>query len=997
MKITVATRHDLYPLVHGAAVKIVRTADALSRLGCDVTVVTGDRLHYHRYVNGEHELIPYPPRFVAATRRSEGFKSLMRRIGLPDYWRTVEHLLLSLGYPDDEHILYQPIVDPDFWLRTLYVGKQHGSEWFQAEFPGFLAPCWVAARLLGKRCSVVQHNVEWSRLADTTDLNQETIQRLREIEMQLCHLADEGITCSRDDRALMLNDDFDAEDITVIPHGVDIESYGDKTGAGIREHYGVPRDHSLLFFHGTLHYYPNTVACRMLAQEILPRLRDKGRKVKALVAGLSPPHGYAHPDLIYAGCVDDLVTHVTAADLCVVPLLDGGGTRLKILEYFAASKAVVSTRKGAEGLYVRDRREIHRVEDGDWDEFVARIEQCLDSPQEALGMGTLGRHFVEQYRWLDVGGAYLELYEGRELVRGLDYNEAFRDEIYWDDRPLKEIGAQRLAEAQEALRAIHRKERHGNASAILSAYEKVQPEKSAADGPADPQVPSNGASNGASRGLPIVPTGPEIIHWADDEVVYEVEEKALAEHIPIDIDWQKPRTMILLLNKRCNLKCDFCDLWHYTDMMPFESAATIIQRAPHAGVRTLVITGGEPFVHPRIYELIEMAKNLGMGVNITTNGTLLLKDLPRLKRSRVDSLSVSLDGLEDNHDTLRGVDGTYAGVMDALDVLQADTDIHLNIYFVVTNRNVRDLSQVYDMTVERGIGFDFWPVNGYPHLFVTADEDQEVYSQALEHIAKTNTAVRDRLDYYRYGVEYMGGRRDHFRCLGLIEQFGVNHEGKLVPCCVWDQKSLQVGNALEEPLDQLFFSDRAQKMREQIFEEGCVDQCFNHSLYEFQAATGLPFVVKPAEAPLDRDHALLKESGQARGEQAKARRRAAAKERRARELAGSGEVVAGGANGTGKKPASGNGRPAKATGGNGAARKTSKRNGVAKKASRGNGVAKKTSGGTRAAKKVAKKNGVSKKLSKGNKAALSTGRASGSGGKSPVATAGVDAQAADKR
>ncbi|HCP45685.1 MAG TPA: hypothetical protein DIU15_06570 [Deltaproteobacteria bacterium] len=70
---------------------------------------------------------------------------------------------------------------------------------------------------------------------------------------------------------------------------------------------------------------------------------------------------------------------------------------------------------------------------------------------------------------------------------------------------------------------------------------------------------------------------------------------------------------------------------------------------------------------------------------------------------------------------------------------------------------------------------------------------------------------------------------------------------------------------------------------------------------------------------------------------------------------------------------------------------------MAKKASRGNGVAKKTSGGTRAAKKVAKKNGVSKKLSKGNKAALSTGRASGSGGKSPVATAGVDAQAADKR
>jgi hypothetical protein len=139
------------------------------------------------------------------------------------------------------------------------------------------------------------------------------------------------------------------------------------------------------------------------------------------------------------------------------------------------------------------------------------------------------------------------------------------------------------------------------------------------------------------------------------------------------------------------------------------------------------------------------------------------------------------------------------------------------------------------------------------------------------------------MDYYRYGMEYMNGRRDHYRCLGLLEQFGVNHEGKLVPCCVWDQKGLQVGSALDEPLDQLFYSERAQALREQIFNEGCVDQCFNHSLYEFQSATGLPFVVKPAEEPVDEAVALIKESGQARGEQAKAARRVASKARRARE------------------------------------------------------------------------------------------------------------------
>jgi len=847
MNITVVTREDLFPLVHGAAVKIVRTAEALSRHGGEVTVVTGDRLRYHLFKDGRHELIDYPPRFVAATRLSPRLEPLLARFGLPDYWRTVEHLLVSLGYPEDEHLLYRPVVDPDFWLRTLYVGRRHRSLWFQAEFPGFVVPAYVAARILRKRCSVVEHNIEWSRLADTTELSPKTLAQFRGMEMQLCHLADEVITCSSDDRDLMLEDDFDRQEITVIPHGVDLENYGAKTGTGIREHYGIPRDHTLLFFHGTLHYWPNTVACRMFAEEILPRLVERGRKVKVLAAGMSPPLGFSHPDLIYADVVEDLVTHIAAADLCAVPLLDGGGTRLKLLEYFAGSKPVVSTRKGAEGLYARDRHEIMLVDDGDWDAFVDRIEWLMDHRQEAAGMGAAARDFVGKYSWNDVAGAYLELYRDRDAVRGADYNRVFEERVNRDGRTLNEMGADREAAISDELSRVQAKELSGNDSKLLKVL----------DGKA-----------------------PEIAHWADDEIKHELSDEDIVKHLPVEVDWQKPRTMILLLNKRCNLRCDFCDLWHFTDMMPFESAATIIARAPKAGVKTLVITGGEPFVHPRIYELIELARNLELGVNITTNATLLVKDLERLKRSRVNSLSISLDGFEANHDRLRGVDGTYREVMDAIDVLQRETEIWLNIYFVVTNQNVRDLSRVYDLTVERSIGFDFWPVNGYPHLFISTDEDKAEYEKAIAHISLTSEAVRERLDYYRYGMEYMDGRRDHFRCLGLIEQFGVNHEGQLVPCCVWDQKGLQVGSALDEPLDQLFYSERAQKLREMIFKEGCVDQCFNHSLYEFQAATGLPFVVKPAEKPIDEKAAVIKSSGQERGEQARARRKEAAKARR---------------------------------------------------------------------------------------------------------------------
>lgn len=827
LSITIATREDLFPLVHGAAVKIVRTAEALSRNGCDVTVVTGDRLRYHRFQDGRHEVMSYPPRFVAATRMPPRLRPALERLGVPDYWKTVAYLLDTLGYPADEHLLYRPIVDPDFWLRTLYVGLRHRTDWFQAEFPGFGVPCWVAARLLRRRCSVVLHNVEWKRLADTTDLGEDAIARLSEIETQICHLADEVVTCSVADRDLLLPRDFERYEVTVIPHGIDLENYRWATGAGIREAHGIPSDCALLFFHGTLHYQPNTVACRLFAEEILPRLARRGRRVKVLAAGLGAPAAHKHPDLVYAGCVDDLPGYVAASDVCAVPLLGGGGTRMKILEYFASRKPVVSTRKGAEGLESGNGRELLLVPDGDWDGFCDRIEQLLDDPELAAGMGEMGRRFVERFDWLEVGRAFVELYRGRERVRGTDFGSAFAGTGQGkggpaaagdaggrggDDEAVREAGRQRLAALERERAKALDKERRNNASPLVR----------------DGRMPAR-------------------VRWDEADVRRELSEDDIVGHIPAPIAWQKPRTLIMLLGKRCNLRCSFCGLWESTDLMPFEDVMTVLSRALAAGVRTVVLTGGEPMLHPRIFEIVEASKALGLGVNMTTNGTLLERNMERLAASRIDSLSISLDGFGQTHDALRGAPGTFESVMRAIDLLRAGTAIHLNVYFVVTRDNVTELTRAYDMAVERGIGFDFWPVNGYPDLGVTEARDRAAYEAALERIARTDEKVAARLDYYRYGLEYMAGRRDRLRCLGLIEQIAVDSEGNLVPCCVWDVRDLRAGNALERPLDELLFSRKAQEIRERIFREGCLDRCFNHSLYEFQAATGLSFVLGPGD------------------------------------------------------------------------------------------------------------------------------------------------------
>ena len=156
---------------------------------------------------------------------------------------------------------------------------------------------------------------------------------------------DQVIAVSTDDRDRMVEAGVDHHRITVIPHGVDAVPFRGASGEGLRERYGISEDAPLLFFHGTLDYWPNTEAVRFLVEQLLPRLLRSHPDTRILVCGRNPPAYYAHPAVVLAGSVEDLPAHVAAADVCVCPVFAGGGTRMKLLEYMAAGQAVHDGRR----------------------------------------------------------------------------------------------------------------------------------------------------------------------------------------------------------------------------------------------------------------------------------------------------------------------------------------------------------------------------------------------------------------------------------------------------------------------------------------------------------------------------------------------------------------------------------------------------------------------------------------------------------------------------
>ncbi len=116
-----------------------------------------------------------------------------------------------------------------------------------------------------------------------------------------------------------------------------------------------------ILFHGTLRYPPNADGARFLAVEVRPAILARVPDAQIRLVGVNSPAISAlddPPSVAVVGQVADIGSELARADLVLVPIRFGSGTRLKILEAFAHRIPVVTTTMGAEGLDVTDGRHL---------------------------------------------------------------------------------------------------------------------------------------------------------------------------------------------------------------------------------------------------------------------------------------------------------------------------------------------------------------------------------------------------------------------------------------------------------------------------------------------------------------------------------------------------------------------------------------------------------------------------------------------------------------
>ncbi|MBD3245969.1 MAG: glycosyltransferase [Candidatus Omnitrophica bacterium] len=223
--------------------------------------------------------------------------------------------------------------------------------------------------------------------------------KLRRYEFAMCREFDRCVTVSAEDaRILTEQGQVPVERITVVPNGVDLAYFQAGRAAG-----RPGMDANSVVFTGSMDWLPNIDAVEYCVKRIMPLVWERVPHAKFYVVGRAPAGSLlrlaeSEPRLVVTGAVDDVRPYVAAAGVFIVPLRIGGGTRLKILQALAMSKAVVSTRIGAEGIEVTQGTDIALADEPA--DFAGKVVELLESVPQRDALGRQGRALVRQrYAW----------------------------------------------------------------------------------------------------------------------------------------------------------------------------------------------------------------------------------------------------------------------------------------------------------------------------------------------------------------------------------------------------------------------------------------------------------------------------------------------------------------------------------------------------------------------------------------------------------------------
>jgi len=299
---------------------------------------------------------------------------------------------------------------------------------------------------------------------------------------------------------------------------------------------------------------------------------------------------------------------------------------------------------------------------------------------------------------------------------------------------------------------------------------------------------------------------------------------------------------------RCNLACQHCGSSCGPERINKDELATeeiknvfrTIAEDFNPKQIMIAVTGGEPLLRRDIFEVMRYANELGFSWGMVTNGTLITPEIvSQMQKAKMSTISVSLDGLEKNHNWLRRSQNAFKNTVKGLELLVASNNFELvEVITCVNQRNLNELEEIYQLGSDLGIDawrlFTISPIGrakNNPELFLNGQQ----FYYLLEFIKKERKNKKKLKPSFSdegfLGLEYEGEVRDQlFYCWAGISVGSILYNGDIAACPILPREYTRQGNVRQDRFSEIW-NNKYELFRERNWRK-CGD-CKNCSWWEF--------------------------------------------------------------------------------------------------------------------------------------------------------------------
>ncbi|MCF6210724.1 MAG: heme d1 biosynthesis radical SAM protein NirJ [Gammaproteobacteria bacterium] len=198
------------------------------------------------------------------------------------------------------------------------------------------------------------------------------------------------------------------------------------------------------------------------------------------------------------------------------------------------------------------------------------------------------------------------------------------------------------------------------------------------------------------------------------------------------------------LIRRCNLTCKHCYSISADKDFPGELSReeifTVMDDLKGFHVPVLILSGGEPLLHPDIFDISHRAKAMGFYVGLSTNGTLIDEsNIGSIAAVGYDYVGISIDGIKETHDVFRRMDGGFEAALNGIRLCR-DSGAKVGLRFTMMQDNADELPQMLQLMEDEGIDKFYFSHLNYAGRGNVHREDDSVFQstrQAMELLFDT--------------------------------------------------------------------------------------------------------------------------------------------------------------------------------------------------------------------------------------------------------------------